>query len=70
MARTPIEIPPTAAKAFMRDLQAFFEEKNLYRRDMIAGDQMRALREHQRPSDKPITIGDVKELFHAMKHHA
>ena len=48
MPRKPIEIPPAAAKAFMRDLKAFFKETDPNKRDLIAGDQMRALWEHPR----------------------
>ena len=70
MPRKPVQIPPAAAKAFMRDLKAFFKEKDTHKRDLIAGDQMRALWEHQRPSDRRVTILDVKELFYAMKDHA
>jgi len=70
MPRKPIDIPPAAAKAFMRALKAFFKEKDLHKRDRIAGDQMRALWEHQRAGDKRVNILDVKELFLAMKDDA
>jgi hypothetical protein len=53
--------------AFMRDLKAFFREKDPHKRDLIVGDQMRALGEHQRPGDKRINIVGLKELFYAMK---
>jgi hypothetical protein len=69
MPRKQIEIPPAAAKAFMRDLTAFFKETDPHKRDLIAGDQMRALWEHQRPGDRRVNILDVKELFHAMRNH-
>jgi hypothetical protein len=55
MPQKPIEIPPTAARAFMHDL--------------IAGDQMLALRE-QMPGDKPINLLGVKDLLHALKDRA
>jgi hypothetical protein len=70
MPRKPIEILPAAAKAFMRDLKAFFKETDPHKRDLIAGDQMRALWEHQRPGDRRVNILDVKELLYAMKDHA
>lgn len=47
-----------AANAFMRDLKAFFKEKDLYKCDLIAGDQMRAMQEHQRRGDKPMATCD------------
>jgi hypothetical protein len=37
------------------------------KRQLIAGDRMRALWEHQRPGDRRVNILDVKELFYAMK---
>ena len=70
MPRKPIDMPPAAAKAFMRDLKAFFAEPDIHKRDLIAGDQMRALWEHQRPGDRRVSILDVKELFYALKDHA
>ena len=54
----------------MRDLKAFFKETDPHKRDLIAGDQMRALWEHQRPGDRRVNILDVKELLYAMKDHA
>jgi hypothetical protein len=37
----------------MRDLKAFFKEKDLHKRDLIAGDQMRALRKHNGRATSP-----------------
>lgn len=70
MPRKPFDIPHTAAKAFMLDLKAFFKETDPHKRDMIAGDQMRALWDHQRKGDRRVTILDVKELFYALRDHA
>ena len=70
MPRKPIDIPPKAAKAFMRDLKAYVREPDIRKRDLIAGDQMPALWEHQRPGDRRVNIVDVKEFFYAMKDHA
>jgi hypothetical protein len=70
MPRKPVDIPPNAAKAFMRDLKAFFKEPDPHKRDEIAARQMHSLWEHQRPGDRRVNILDVKELFHAMQNHA
>jgi hypothetical protein len=46
---------------------AFFAEKNPIRRDEIAGRQMHALRQYQRPSDKPVRTPDVREMSLQMR---
>ena len=48
MPRKPIELPPEVAKAFVRDMRAFFAEKNGVKADGIAARQLHALRAHQR----------------------
>jgi hypothetical protein len=70
MPRKPIDIPSATVKAFMRDLKAYVREPDIRKRDLITGDQMRALWEHQRPRDRRVNILDVKELFYAMKDQA
>jgi hypothetical protein len=69
MPREPIDFPPNAAKAFMRDLKAFFKEENPYKRDEIAARQLHALREHLRPGEK-LKLTHVHEIFLAMKGQA
>jgi hypothetical protein len=69
MPRKPIEIPPAAAKAFVRDLRAFHAAATGFERDEIAARQLHALREHLGPRDK-LRLTDVHELFLAMKDHA
>ena len=70
MPRKPIEIPPAAARAFVKDMRAFFAEKSALKRDEIAARQLTALREHQGPREKKLRITDVHELFLAMKDQA
>ena len=70
MPRKPIEIPPAAARAFMRDMRAFHAAKTGRERDEIAARQLRALREHQGAHYKPLRLTDVHELFLAMRDHA
>jgi hypothetical protein len=59
MPRKPIELPPEVAKAFVKDLRAFRAESNAIKRDEIAGRQVDALRQYQRPHEKPVRIPDI-----------
>jgi hypothetical protein len=69
MPKKPLELPMKVAKAFIRDMRAFHAEPSEIKRDEIAGRQMDALRQFQRPSEKPVRIPDIKEMFEAMKDH-
>jgi hypothetical protein len=51
MLREQLEIPPAAAKAFVRDVPAFFKEGSQLKRDEIAGRQLHALQAFQRPRE-------------------
>ena len=44
--RKPLELPPTEARAFVKDMKAFFAEEDGNKQDAIAVRQLRALREH------------------------
>jgi hypothetical protein len=70
MAPQPIELPPAAARAFMKDMRAFFAAKIGFERDEIAARQLHALREHQRPREKKLRLTDVHEIFLQMKDQA
>ena len=70
MPRKPLEVPPAAARNFVRDMHAFHAAKTGFEKDEIAARQLHALREFQRPGDKQIKITDVQRLFAAMKDHA
>jgi len=50
MPRKALEIPPAAARAFVRDMRAFLAEKNGVKADGIAARQLHTLKEHY--SDK------------------
>jgi hypothetical protein len=58
------------AKAFIKDMRAFHAEPNAIKRDEIAGRQMDALRQFQRPHENPVRIPDIKEMFEAMRDQA
>jgi hypothetical protein len=61
-----LDIPPKAAKAFLRDLKLFFAETNGIKQDAIAARQRHLLLEHMPPRSK-LRLDDVKELFHQMR---
>jgi hypothetical protein len=46
MSRKPIELPPAVTRAFVKDMRAFFAEKNAIKRDEIAARQLHALKQH------------------------
>jgi hypothetical protein len=70
MPRKPIELPPAATHAFVRDMHAFFAEDSQIKRDGIAGRQMFVLRKYQGPPEKPVRIPDIKEMFLQMRDHS
>ena len=67
--RAPLEIPPTVARQFMADLQAYYAESDAVKRDEIAARQLHALRQYQRPREQKFRLADVKRLFELMKDH-
>ena len=67
MLRKQLEIPP-GAKAFIRDMKAFFRTKDLHKRDEIAARQSWLLQQHL-PRGAKLRTGQVKELFQQMKEH-
>ena len=68
--RKELVLPPQAAKAFVRDMRAFFKAKKQLKRDEIASRQVHALIAFQRPRDKKLRLADVKEMFLQMRDHA
>jgi hypothetical protein len=68
MPRKPIELPPEVARRFIKDMRAYFAEKNAIKRDEIAGRQMHVLREYQGPGEKPVRIPDIMEMFLRMRN--
>ena len=69
MPRKPLELPPAAARAFVKDMRAFHAAATGLEKDEIAARQLHALREYQRPGEKPLKLTHVHELFLAMKDH-
>ena len=67
ITRKPPDLPPAVAHAFVEDMRAYFAEENPIKRDGIAVRQLRALREHQGPREKPLRLSDVKQMFLQMR---
>jgi hypothetical protein len=65
--RKPLELPPAVANEFVRDMKAYFAEKDGYKRDLIAVGQLHALKQHQPPGEKPLRLPDIKQMFREMK---
>ena len=66
----PLELPPEIARRFFEDLRAYHREMNPLKADEIAGRQLHALRQYQRPREKKLRLSDVKQLFELMKDKA
>jgi hypothetical protein len=70
MLRKPLELPPAVAKAFVKDMKAYFAAKDQRKRDEIAGRQRFALSEFQGPRDKKLRVTDVVRMFNLMRDQA
>jgi len=66
MVPKPIVLPPATARAFVKDMRAFFAEEIVIKRD-AAVRQLHTLKEHQEPRDKKLRLSDLKEMFPEMK---
>jgi hypothetical protein len=65
MPSKPIELPPAVAKAFIRDMRAFFKAGGTgVRADAIAAQQLHALKQHY---NGKLKLTDVKEMFLQMR---
>ncbi len=63
----PLDLPPAVAKAFVKDMNAYFAEENRYKQEEIALRQLHALKEHQGPREKALRLSDVKDMFRQMR---
>ena len=70
MLNKRLDLPPAVAKAFVRDMKAFFAEKDAIKRDLIALHQPSTLQECQGSREKKLRLDDVKEMFRQMKDQA
>jgi hypothetical protein len=69
-APQPIELAPAVARSFLKDMCAFYAEKNRIKKDEIAARQAWLLNHHLKPPEKKLSILDVREIFLQMKDHA
>jgi hypothetical protein len=71
LRRTPakaLELPPEVAKAFVRDMRAFFAAGHqTIEADGIAARQLHALKQHY---NGKLPLTDIKEMFVQMRDHA
>jgi hypothetical protein len=68
MPAKPIELPPAVAKAFVRDMHAFFKAGGTgVKADSIAAQQLHALKQHY---NGKLKLTDVKEMFLQMRDHS
>ena len=68
MLRRQIELPPRVAKAFVRNMQAFFRAKDQLKQDEIAAGTGWMLQQHL-PRGAKLWLTDVKQMFLEMKDH-
>ncbi len=67
MPRKPIELPPAVARAFVRDMKAYFAAgRDTIKKDGIAANTLHSLKQHY--SGK-LKLHDVKEMFVQMREH-
>lgn len=59
------ELPPEVARAFVRDMQAYFAEPDPILRDQIAVLQLRALESHWK--GRKLRLSDIQQLFALMR---
>lgn len=59
-----IDIPPEAAKSFMKDLRAYHATKNGDKKTALAARQADAL---TKETQTRVTLAEVRELFRRMK---
>jgi hypothetical protein len=67
MPRKELEVPAAVARAFFKDMRAFFAEENAIKRDEIAARQLHALRGYILPRSKKLRLSDVHEMFLRMR---
>jgi hypothetical protein len=69
MLRKQLEIPPEAAKEFVKDMRAFHRTKNQLKGDEIAADAAWKLERHL-PRGTKLRVSYMKQLSNEMKDQA
>ncbi len=62
-----LDLPTAVAREFVKDMRAYFAEKNAIKRDEIAIRQLTALNEYLGRRDRPLRVTDIKEMFVQMR---
>jgi hypothetical protein len=65
MPRKQLEVSPAVARNFVRDMRAFFAQKDTIKADAIAAQQLHALSQHY---GGKLRLTDVKEMFLRMRN--
>jgi hypothetical protein len=68
--RKPIEIPPAAARSFVKAMRAYHATSDSIEKDEIAARQAWLLSEHLGPREKKLRLIDVRQMFVDMKDQA
>jgi hypothetical protein len=68
MPRTPLELPPAVARAFVHDMKAFFAcGHDTIKADGITAMQLHALKQHY---NGKLRLPDIKAMFVELKDHS
>ena len=65
--RKALDLAPAGSRAFIKDMEAFFAEGDLLKRDVIAVRQLNSLKELQGPHERKLRLSDVKAMFEQMR---
>ena len=65
--RKALDLAPAGSRAFIKDMEAFFAEGDLLKRDVIAVRQLNTLKELQGPHGRKLRLSDVKAMFEQMR---
>ena len=65
--RRALDLAPAGSRAFIKDMEAFFAEGDLLKRDVIAVRQLNTLKELQGPHERKLRLSDVKAMFEKMR---
>ena len=64
------DLPPDVARAFIKDMRAYFKEKHPIRRDEIARRQLAALRDYNPSPVKELLLPDIYVMFEKIRDKA
>jgi len=66
--KQPLDLPLAVARAFVKDMRAYFAEEDAVKRDAIAVRQRHVLSEFQSSREIKLRLSDVKRMFILMKN--